>query len=94
MLGNDCSPGFRVNQLVYYSSINCTFLVPVLDFSASPLKRVIISVYDFLFADTVSRNWGATDNKLQTVSSYKTLKQAVNSSVTLSPVLYYLDTFI
>lgn len=34
------------------------------------------------------------DNKLQNVTSYKTLKQAVNSSVTLHPVLYYLDTFI
>lgn len=34
------------------------------------------------------------DNKLQNVTSYKTLKRAVNSSVTLHPVLYYLDTFI
>lgn len=63
-------------------------------FSAPPLKRVIISVYDVLSTNTVSGNWEATDNKLQTVTSYTTLKQAVNSSVTLSPVLYYLDTFI
>lgn len=34
------------------------------------------------------------DNKLQNVTSYKTLKGAVNRSVTLHPVLYYLDTFI
>lgn len=56
LLGKDCSSGFRVNQLVYYSSNNCAFLFLVPDFSAStPLKRVIISVYDFLFTDTVEK---------------------------------------
>lgn len=83
-----------VDKLVWYCHINCAFPLLVSDFSASTLERVIIYVYNFLFTDTVSRNWGATDNKLQTVTSYKTLKPAVNSSVTLSPVLYYLDTFI
>lgn len=78
-------PFTSVNELLYYCHINCTFLLLVSDFSAFTLKRVIISVYNFLFTDAVWRNWGATDNKLQTVTSYKTLKQAVNSSVTLSP---------
>lgn len=66
--------------------IYCAALLLNPESSASHLKGVIILFVNYLQA--VTRNWEVTD------TSYKTLKWAVNSSVTLPPVLYYLDTFI